>query len=115
MRSPFYRLLISANCEELLYSYKSVYYLLLAEWERAQGTRVSRTNKQRAEYIQVSFKLLKVRVSGWEIQLSNKKMEYNFTLFMIFRRLNVLLLENEFESHNDIDTARYEVFSYLTS
>ena len=42
-------------------------------------------------------------------------MEYNFTLFMIFRRLNVLLLENEFESHNDIDTARYEVFSYLTS
>ena len=55
----------------------------------------------------LSFKLLKVRVSGWEIQLSNKKMEYNFTLFMIFRRLNVLLLENEFESHNDIDTASY--------
>jgi hypothetical protein len=62
--------------------------------------------------IQVSFKLLKVQVSGWEIQLSNKKMEYNFTLFDF---QDVLLLENEFDSHNDIDTARYEVFSYLTS
>ncbi len=39
-------------------------------------------------------------------------MEYNFTLFDF---QDVLLLENEFDSHNDIDTARYEVFSYLTS
>ena len=93
----------------------SLYDLLLAEWERAQGDK-SEPGEYSAQSIQVSFKLLKVRVSGWALYNCLIRKWSNFTLLMIFRRLmNVLLLENEFESHNDIDTARYEVFSYLTS
>ena len=68
-----------------------------------------------AQSIQVSFKLLKVRVSGWALYNCLIRKWSIISLCLIFRRLNVLLLENEFESHNDIDTARYEVFSYLTS